>query len=56
MPGDPVWSGAAMVVDRRIAVSTAPADDLFWAVTRIGGDVGYYAMNWAWIARDWIDS
>jgi uncharacterized protein YbjT (DUF2867 family) len=55
LPGDPVWSGAAMEVDRRIAVSKAPVDDLFWAVTRIGGDVGYYAMNWAWLARGWID-
>ena len=27
LPGDPVWSGAAMEVDRRIAVSKAPVDD-----------------------------
>jgi len=55
LPGDPVWSGARMEVDRRVAVSEAPADDLFWAVTRIGGDVGYYTMNWAWILRGWFD-
>ncbi len=55
LPGDPVWSGAAMEVDRRIADSAASVDDLFWAVTRIGGDVGYYAMNWAWILRGWFD-
>lgn len=55
LPGDPVWSGAAMYVDRRIAVSSASVDDLFWAVTRIGGDVGYYTMNWTWMIRGWFD-
>ncbi|MEN8113013.1 MAG: SDR family oxidoreductase [Actinomycetota bacterium] len=55
LPGDPVWSGAAMNRDRRVAESSASADDLFWAVTRIGGDVGYYTMNWAWILRGWFD-
>ncbi len=55
LPGDPAWSGAAMQTDRRVAVSSAAQEDLFWAVTRIGGDVGYYAMNWAWRARGWID-
>ncbi len=54
-PGDPVWSGATMEVDRRIVESTASADDLYWAVTRIGGDVGYYAMDWAWMVRGWVD-
>ncbi|MEA2009456.1 MAG: NAD(P)H-binding protein, partial [Actinomycetota bacterium] len=42
LPSDPVWSGAAMNVDRRVATSSASEDDVFWAVTRIGGDVGYY--------------
>ncbi len=55
LPGDPAWSGAAMKVDRRVVSSSAPVDDLFWAVTRIGGDVGYYSMNWAWTARGWFD-
>lgn len=55
LPSDPVWSGAKMEVDRRTTDSTAPADDLFWAVTRIGGDVGYYSMNWTWMLRGWFD-
>ena len=55
LPGDPAWSGAAMEMDRRAASSTAPADDVFWAVTRIGGDVGYYTMNWAWRLRGLFD-
>ena len=44
-----------MLVDRRSVSSSAEADDLFWAVTRIGGDVGYYTMNWTWIIRGWFD-
>jgi hypothetical protein len=55
LPGDPVWSGALMQTDRRSATSSASPENLFWAVTRIGGEVGYYAMNWAWRARGWID-
>ncbi|MDX2343998.1 MAG: SDR family oxidoreductase [Acidimicrobiia bacterium] len=55
LPRDPAWSGALMQTDRRVADSKAPTQDLFWAVTRIGGDVGYYAMNWAWTIRGWID-
>jgi hypothetical protein len=55
LPGDPVWSGALMQTDRQVAESSARSEDLFWAVTRIGGEVGYYAMNWAWRVRGWID-
>lgn len=45
-----------MFVDRQVADSTARPEDLFWAVTRIGGEVGYYSMNWAWALRGWFDS
>ncbi len=55
MPGDPIWAGEKMYVDRRAAESAASPVDLMWAVTRIGGNVGYYAMNWAWRIRGWID-
>lgn len=43
------------MVDLRSSESSARSEDLFWAVTRIGGDVGYYAMNWAWSVRGWLD-
>jgi uncharacterized protein YbjT (DUF2867 family) len=55
LPGDPIWSGAKMYIDRRMSVSGASADDLFWTVTRIGGDVGYYALDWAWAFRGFLD-
>jgi len=50
-----VWSGATMVSDKRTVRSTATPSDLFWAVSRIGGEVGYYTMNWTWIIRGWFD-
>ena len=55
MPGDPAWAGEKMHLDRRVAESAAAPDDLLWAVTRVGGNVGYYALNWAWRIRGWID-
>ncbi|HLE39289.1 MAG TPA: SDR family oxidoreductase [Acidimicrobiia bacterium] len=55
LPTDPVWSGAKVEADRRIVISTAPPEDVFWAVSRIGGDAGYYAMNGAWRLRGWFD-
>ena len=55
LPTDPAWSGAKVQADRRVVVSTASPDDVFWAVSRIGGDVGYYALNWAWRLRGWFD-
>ena len=55
MPGDPMWAGEKMHLDRRVVESAAAPDDLLWAVTRVGGDVGYYALNWAWRIRGWID-
>ncbi len=55
LPGDPVWAGEPVVADRRVVTSPASADDVFWAVTRIGGDVGYYTMNWAWRLRGLVD-
>jgi len=56
LPSDPHWSGAKMQIDHREVRTSASADDLFWAFSRIGGDVGYYTMNWAWRARGWFDS
>ncbi len=55
-PGDPSWSGGTVVRDEQVVHSSASQDDLFWAVKRIGGDVGYYTMDWAWRLRGLLDS
>jgi uncharacterized protein YbjT (DUF2867 family) len=55
IPSDPIWSGARMEVVKQTVSSSASKADLFWAVSRIGGDVGYYTMNLAWTLRGWFD-
>ena len=55
IPGDPAWAGGTIFSDDRTVESTASADDLYWAVSRIGGDVGYYAVDWAWWIRGVMD-
>jgi uncharacterized protein YbjT (DUF2867 family) len=55
-PTDPSWSGGAQFQDERVVDSPAPAEDVFWAFTRIGGEVGYYGFGWAWRLRGWLDS
>jgi uncharacterized protein YbjT (DUF2867 family) len=55
MPHDPAWSGEKMYIDRHMTETTAPVEDVMWAVNRLGGDVGYYAWNWAWRVRGLAD-
>ncbi len=55
-PGDPDWSGGTTEVDEQIVESSASPDELFRAVSRIGGDHGYYAMDWAWEVRGFADA
>lgn len=53
---DPSWSGGTTYTDVQLVESVATPDDLFWAFARIGGDVGYYTMNWAWSIRGLLDT
>ena len=43
-------------MDRQQVDTEAPAADLFWAFSRIGGSFGYYTQNWAWRVRGLIDT
>jgi len=54
-PGDPKWSGGTVYTDRRVVPTDADPHHVFWAFSRIGGDVGYYGLNWAWKLRGWMD-
>jgi uncharacterized protein YbjT (DUF2867 family) len=54
-PGDPDWSGGTVFTDRRVVPTDAAPHHLFWAFSRIGGDVGYYGLNWAWRLRGALD-
>lgn len=53
---DPEWSGGTELTDVQVRESSASTRDLFWAFSRIGGDAGYYTMNWAWALRGVVDS
>lgn len=55
MPGDPDWSGGRVLTDERELETAAPPADVYWAAARMGGEVGYYAANWAWAVRGVID-
>jgi uncharacterized protein YbjT (DUF2867 family) len=54
-PGDPEWSGGTVFTDRRVVPTDADPRHVFWAFSRIGGDVGYYGLNWAWKLRGLLD-
>lgn len=55
LPGDPDWAGGKVFVDRRVVDVAATAGVVFRAVCRIGGGHGYYAANWLWRLRGWMD-
>jgi uncharacterized protein YbjT (DUF2867 family) len=53
--GDPSWSGGTVFEDRRVIPTDAAPHHVFWAFSRIGGDVGYYGVTWAWRLRGLLD-
>ena len=55
MPGDPQWAGGKVFVDPREIVIDAPAAAVWRAVCRVGGGHGWYAADWMWKLRGWMD-
>ena len=55
MPGDPDWAGGTTFRDSREVVVDAPAWAVFKAVCRVGGGHGWYAADWLWKIRGWLD-
>lgn len=55
IPGDPDWAGGTVFEDRRQADVGAPAQAVYRAFSRIGGHHGYYAADWLWRLRGWMD-
>ena len=56
LPTDPSWSGGSRFEDTRTVNAEASPDHVFWAFSRIGGEVGYYGFQWAWQLRGLLDS
>ena len=55
IPGDPDWAeGRSFVMSARLSID-APDWAVFRAVCRVGGGHGWYAANWLWRIRGWID-
>lgn len=55
VPGDPDWAGGTTYEDRREVTVDADGQQTYEAVCRVGGGNGYYAADWLWRARGWID-
>ena len=55
LPSDPVWSGGTLYTDVREVSCEASPEDLWCAIERIGGDVGWYSAGWLWRIRGFID-
>lgn len=55
IPGDPDWAGGTSFVDEREIEIAAPAEDVYVAVCRVGGGHGWYAGDWLWRLRGWMD-
>lgn len=55
LPSDPDYAAGAVLEDVRRVESCAAAEDLYWAISRVGGTTGYYSATWAWRIRGLMD-
>ena len=55
MPGDPDWAGGTVFVDRRATDLTASVATGWEACCGVGGERGYYAVDWLWRVRGALD-
>ncbi|WP_145065080.1 SDR family oxidoreductase [Engelhardtia mirabilis] len=55
IPGDPDWAGGRVMVDPRSIEVDAPPAAVFRAICRVGGGHGWYAGDWLWRLRGWMD-
>jgi hypothetical protein len=55
IPGDPDWAGGTVFRDIRELTIAAPGRAVFRAVCRVGGGNGWYAADWLWKIRGWMD-
>ncbi|MEN6532357.1 MAG: SDR family oxidoreductase [Bryobacteraceae bacterium] len=55
IPGDPGWAGGTVFRDARETTIEAADSTVFHAVCRVGGGHGWYAADWLWRIRGWID-
>ncbi len=52
---DPVWSGGKILVDRRESITHASEESLMRTICSVGGNNGWFAFNWLWAIRGFVD-
>lgn len=55
VPSDPSWAGGSLYTDSRKITLESNREDIWPAVSSIGGKVGYYYANWLWKIRGVMD-
>jgi len=55
MPGDPPWAGGKEFIDERSRIAWAPPNEVFRALSRIGGEHGYFGSKVLWSIRGVLD-
>jgi uncharacterized protein YbjT (DUF2867 family) len=55
IPGDPSWAGGTVFVDQRSVDIQASPDQVWETVSALGGDRGYYGVDWLWQVRGIMD-
>jgi uncharacterized protein YbjT (DUF2867 family) len=55
IPGDPDWAGGTVFTDARVLTVEAPDWAVFRAICRVGGGNGWYAADYLWRLRGWMD-
>jgi uncharacterized protein YbjT (DUF2867 family) len=55
IPGDPDWAGGRVMTDPRSIHVPAPPPAVFRAICRVGGGHGWYAGDFLWRLRGWMD-
>ncbi len=52
---DPEWSGEKLYTDRRERLTDAPIDAVWSAIEKIGGEHGWYGVDYLWYLRGLMD-
>ncbi len=55
MPTDPDWSGGTVFLDERSTNVAASAETVAATFCNIGGEHGYWGVDWLWHLRGWMD-
>lgn len=55
VPGDPGWAGGSVYDDPRRIILQATPEEVWPAVSSIGGEIGYYYADWLWRLRGLLD-